>query len=362
MNKILLVDTNGDGHHKNYAKLVIEAAKEKYGEDVFFLADYEMKKAKNINLEFYNHSNIFLRALLRFFRILKIIKIAKKRNFTNIHFLYLDSLIIISPIIYLLLFNSKFEITATLHHFNLNKMKPIFLKLLSKKLNKIVVHGEYLKKSLHEKSIDNVINIEYPATHNYFIGKEEARKFLGLNKKENILLSLGGTRIDKGLDVLLDALNRIESEKFLLIIAGKEESFSKEFILKKIENYKKKVILDLEYISDKKFSLYLEAGDAVILPYKKKFRGQSGPLTEGVNHNCFIISSNHGQIEDTVKTHNLGTLFEEGNSKDLSEKIRKFLINKENELSKLSDKNYIDFRKSINKDIFKSKYTNEIFS
>lgn len=357
MSKLLLVDTKGTGHHKNYAELVIEAAKEKYNKEIYFLSEYEIENVKNINLNFLNNNNIFFRAILRFFWILNVFKIAKQKQIKHIHFLHLDSLIIISPLIYfLLIFNTNFNITATLHHFKLNKMKPLFLKLLTKKIQKVVVHGKYLKSLLKTKSINNVINIEYPATHNFFPGKDKAREILGFNKEENILLSLGGTRKNKGLDILLKALDYIKSEKFSLIIAGKEEYFTKEFILEKIKNYRKKVIVDLEFISDKKFSLYLEAGDAVILPYTKSFMGQSGPLTEGVNHNCFVISSEHGQIGNTVKKNNLGFVFEEGNAKDLSEKISKYISNKNNKLFKCNTKKYRKYKKEIGKEVFKSKY------
>jgi glycosyltransferase involved in cell wall biosynthesis len=357
LNKLLLVDTKGSGHHKNYAELVIEAAKEKYNDEIYFLAEFEMDDVNNIKLDFINHNNIFLRALLRFFWVWKVFKIAKEKDINHIHFLHLDSLIIISPLIYsLLFFENQFEITATLHHFKLDKLKPVFLRLLTKKFQKVVVHGEYLKKSLKAKSIDNVVNIEYPATHNYFPGKEKARELLNLSKDANILLSLGGTRENKGLDILLDALKYIKSEDFLLIIAGKEEYFSKEFILKKTVDYRDKVLLDLSFISDEKFSLYLEAGDAVILPYKKSFMGQSGPLTEGVNHNCFIISSNHGQIGSTVKNNDLGFIFEESKSKDLSKKVEKFLINKKEYMDHFRTNKRFDFKKVIRKKHFKNNY------
>jgi glycosyltransferase involved in cell wall biosynthesis len=361
LNKLLIVDTKGSGHHKNYAELVIEAAKEKYNDQIYFLAEFEMDGVNNINLDFSNHNNIFLRALLRFFWIWKVFKIAKEKEINHIHFLHLDSLIIISPLIYsLLIFKNKFKITATLHHFKLDKMKPVFLKLLTKKFQKVVVHGEYLKRSLKAKSIDNVINIEYPATHNYFPGKEKARELLNLSKGANILLSLGGTRKNKGLDILLDALNYIKSEDFLLIIAGKEEYYNKEFILEKTEGYRDKVLLDLEFISDKKFSLYLEAGDAVILPYKKSFRGQSGPLTEGVNHNCFIISSNHGQIGSTVKDNLLGSVFETNNKIKLSKKISSFLENDNLLNDIINSQIYINYKSVIKKSSFLTKYF-EIF-
>jgi glycosyltransferase involved in cell wall biosynthesis len=355
--KLLIVDTKGSGHHKNYAKLVIEAAKEKYNDEIYFLAEYEMDDIRNIKLDFSNHNNIFLRALLRFFWIRKVFKIAKEKDISNIHLLNLDSLILISPIIYIFfIFNKNLKITATLHHFKLNKMKPEFLKLLTKKLQKVVVHGEYLKKSLKASSINNVTNIEYPAIHNFFPGKEKAREILNLSKEENILLSLGGTRENKGLDLLLDALNYIKSEDFLLIIAGKEEHFTERLILEKIKSYREKVILDLEFISDEKFSLYLEVGDAVVLPYKMGFMGQSGPLTEGVNHNCFIISSDHGQIGYTVKNNNLGFIFDESDSKDLSKKIKDFINNKENNLLISNNKKYSNFKSEIDKSRFIIKY------
>lgn len=363
MSKLLFVDTKGTGHHKNYAELVIEAAKEKYDKEIYFLSQYEMEDVKNIHLEFSNHNNIFFRAILRFFWVLNIFKITKKKEVSHIHFLYLDSNVIVSPLIYLILkiyLSKKVEFTGTLHHLPCGKFKVFFFKLLAKNLNKIVVHGEYIKKKLNNKGINNIINIEYPAVHNYFPGKSLARKSLKIDPNKNVLLSLGGTRKDKGLDILLEALNSVKSQKFLLMIAGKEEYFSKQFIFKKTNNYKEKMMTDLNFICDEKFSLYLEAADIIILPYRKSFLGQSGPLTEGVNHNCFIIASDHAQIGDTVKKNELGLVFDINDSQALANTINKVLKDDSIINKKIKSSRYKLYKRRITKKNFKNKYRNII--
>ena len=74
--------------------------------------------------------------------------------------------------------------------------------------------------------------------------------------KLKTLLSLGGTRYDKGIDILLNALKDVQ-DNFKLIIAGKEEFFSREYIEKKIESYRSKVELNLKFLSNEEI-IFLE--------------------------------------------------------------------------------------------------------
>lgn len=359
MNKLLLVDTKGTGHHKKYAELVIEAAREKYNKEINFLAEYKIENVANIYLKFSNHENLFIRIILRIFWFLNVLKIAKKEDVTHIHFLYLDSCVIISPLIYLtmkIFLSDTIDLTATLHHLPTGKIKSFFLDLISKIFNKIVVHGEYIKKHLNNIRIDNIINIEYPAVHNYFPGKSIARNILGIEKGKKVILSLGGTRKDKGLDILLEAIDLVKSEDFLLVIAGKEEYFSKEFILEKTYNYREKVLLDLNFITDKKFSLYLESADIVVIPYRKGFLGQSGPLIEGVNHDCVIIASDNAQIAYTVKNNGLGLLFNSNDRSTLANKIKRILNERLFICEIINDTKYNRYKNSISKKYFKKKY------
>lgn len=184
-----------------------------------------------------------------------------------------------------------------------------------------VVHTESLEKMLLEMGIKNVKHIEYPQFQKIAVpSTEDARKQLRLKEDIPVLLALGATRDDKGLDILLDALNFVNHD-FQLLIAGKEESFSEEFIDEHTKKYSTKVTKLLKFLDDYEFAECLSAADFVVLPYRKCFDGASGPLGEGVVLGKTIIGPNHGSLGDIIEKNHLGYIFEAENINSLAKVI-----------------------------------------
>jgi glycosyltransferase involved in cell wall biosynthesis len=163
--------------------------------------------------------------------------------------------------------------------------------------------------------------------HGYFSGARTSAEIHALKKKyhvpfgKKVLLFFGTIRENKGLPVLLRAMEELKSD-FFLLIAG-ETAGSSEV---PTEHYKK--IIEKTRLRDsvhwvKKYILSEEAAeifkiaDALILPYKKTFHAQSGVLNLAIGYEKPCVVSDVGGIGETVKKYNLGVTVTPENPSDL---------------------------------------------
>jgi len=142
----------------------------------------------------------------------------------------------------------------TLHLSKKGYTQQLRIKRIFSKIDIGVVHTEQIKNEFCSLGISNIRQIEYPNfTDNFFIEKNEARKFLGIRDNITVLAAVSGTRENKGLDILLEALNDVK-EPFVLLIAGSEQYFSNEFTKDKTKRYSSSVKLIIKYLSDEEMA------------------------------------------------------------------------------------------------------------
>lgn len=248
------------------------------------------------------------------------------------------------------------KILVTQHHVPNGRFRRRVFSSFCKKINKIIVHTGSAKKILCAMGIqeEKISLIHYPAFHGQFQDPILYNSHIPILKSHiPVLLSLGGTRYSKGLDVLLEALKSV-SLPFRLVIAGKPEDFDQEFIDRNVATYAKAVDSRLRRVSDAEFIEAINAADCIVVPYRKSFDGASGPMTEGVWARKPIIGPNHGSLGDMIKTYKLGLTFEAENPNSLAEAITKFISeggfpwNTEAE----------EFRKRLDPALFSQMYSN----
>ncbi|OPA80470.1 hypothetical protein BVG16_07005 [Paenibacillus selenitireducens] len=317
MVKVYLSDNSLSGHHKSYLDALVKIeCTDNISEQITFEQTkgrliYHTERLKYIN-------NAIRKAQIDEYRGLKIV-----------HFLYLDNL-------YTSLFSSAFfksdkiRLIGTLHHIPQKKVKLFMLKIFAKKLDKIVVHSEYSKQELNNSGINNVEFINYPSFYDYSkcSSKETIRNEFGIDQQQIVLTAIGGTRFDKGLDILLDSVALLEPnerKRILLNIVGKEEIFKKGYILEKCSENGIDSRVKLEYLSDEDFMKNIKISDAIVLPYRKVFSGNSGPMTEAIVNNIPIISPEEGNLGYITSKLSLGVTFESENVKSLSKTIKKVI-------------------------------------
>ena len=102
-----------------------------------------------------------------------------------------------------------------------------------------------------------------------------------------------------------------------MLIAGKEEDITKDQIEEETASYRDKVTVILDYLDEDRFAMCLNCSDIIVLPYRKKFDGASGPLGEGVAIGKMVVGPNHGSLGQIIRDNHLGFTFEAENEDDL---------------------------------------------
>ncbi|MGL4861559.1 MAG: glycosyltransferase [Cetobacterium sp.] len=310
--KIKLCEIQETGHRKIYLETLLKIKKTE-------------KKIIKINIcsnikKIINYLKDRIRLYDSFFQ-----NIEKK---DSIHFLNLDMFITVP-----FLKKQQVNIIGTLHFIPSNKIKLFLLKNFSRKINLIIVHSDILKEKLMKIGIKNVEVVNYPSFYDYsfIVSKEHLIKKFKLENKI-ILTALGGTRDDKGLDILLKSFEYLDDklkEKIVLNIAGKEETFKKDFIAQKSKENKINIRGKYGFLTDEEFMENVLLTDIMVLPYRKKFGGNSGPMTEAIVNKIPCIAPKGLNIGDLTEKYNLGLTFECENPKSLAETIEKMILNKE---------------------------------
>lgn len=156
------------------------------------------------------------------------------------------------------------------------------------------------------------------------IPQSEARAQLGLEEDCTYLLFFGLIRAYKGLDILIDALAQVKTDKkFKLIIAGEfyenEKKYLKQISDKGVED---KIEIVNKYIPNDDVPLYFCASNLIVLPYKRAT--QSGVVPVAIHFEKPIIVTNVGGLSQMITRHNIG-MIAEPTAKSLARHIMMFL-------------------------------------
>lgn len=263
-----------------------------------------------------------------------------------VHFLHLD-VYYTTPGIFRDLRRSGTKIVGTLHWFPNNTIKLFMLKSCAEFLDTIVVHSEYTKIKLNKAGINNVVVVDYPA---FFIPNTSMK--IEDTKNEKIkLLCIGQTRYDKGLDILCAAFKHIDPEiknKLEFNLVGKEQDIKYSIVKEEADFNNITIIVNNSKVSDEEYWENIYSTDVIVLPYRKIFTGNSGPMTDGIYANKYIIGPNSGNLGYMIENYNLGDTFIQENPQDLGNVISQ-LIKKD------LAKNHI-YREEITLNKFKFKY------
>jgi len=204
-------------------------------------------------------------------------------------------------------------------------------KLLTKiglwNVHYFIVMSNTVKKSLLDyKPQANFRETPHPV-YDYFqdnFSRENARKNLGLNKDDRVLLFFGYVRQYKGLHTLLKAIPLVlKKANVKLIVAGefydsreKYENLINELGI----NYAVKIYDD--YIPNEKVAMFYNAVDVVVLPYVSAT--QSGIIQIAYNYNKPVITTNVGGLPEVVEEGKTGFIVPAEDPEKLAEAIIDF--------------------------------------
>ena len=159
-----------------------------------------------------------------------------------------------------------------------------FTRYFLKACDGFVTMSEKVKNDLFEFETQKPVQlIQHPLYDNFGdkVAKEDARKHLGIEVQDKIILFFGFIRQYKGLDLLLKAMaeKELQQQDIKLLIAGEFYEDPKQY-MDLIQAYKleDKVILKTEFIPDSQVKYYLCAADCVVQPYRNATQSGVTPL------------------------------------------------------------------------------------
>lgn len=305
--RVLFVEDALDGHHVPYLQGLTSS--DKYESVVLIPECDERIKARQIRLKFpqKNWSDYWK-------WICAIAKETRNNHYDVVHFVDGDSIMRYFGLGFSLLRARK--IVITYHGFY-----PGFPRALSYRMmcanRTAVVHTEVIQKNLQKTGVKTVNHVEYPSF------SYTAQCALVQNDVP-VLGALGATRKDKGLDLLLKALEKVHSP-YRLLIAGKALDITQDDIEAAKPKLSGRIEYNLDFLSEAEFTRYLNMVDIFVIPYRRSFDGASGPLVEGVARGKMIIGASHGSIGRIITDNHIGKTFESENIEELAAVIEQSL-------------------------------------
>ncbi len=157
----------------------------------------------------------------------------------------------------------------------------------------------------------------------------EAKLHLGIRESDRTILFFGRIARYKGLDLLVDAFERIahRERSYRLIIAGepiKESAQHWAEIQKRIESnpMREQVVQEIRYLADEEMEVYFKAADVLVLPYTQIF--QSGVLFMSHSFGLPVIATDVGTFRDDIIEGTNGYICRPDDPEDLARSIEDY--------------------------------------
>ncbi|WP_404480182.1 glycosyltransferase family 4 protein [Novosphingobium sp. BL-52-GroH] len=129
----------------------------------------------------------------------------------------------------------------------------------------------------------------------------QAREVLGLPQSPLVLLFFGNPRREKGLSLLIEAMEPLkDNQRLLLVVAGKMKPADEAELRADIRarGLDARVRLDIGHVADEAMPLYFRASCAVILPYHRVY--ESGVALMAMSFGRTILASDLAVFRDLV--------------------------------------------------------------
>ena len=139
------------------------------------------------------------------------------------------------------------------------------------------------------------------------MNRTEACSKLGLDASKRYLLFFGLIRDYKGLDLLLEAFEKVDDESLRLLVAG-EFYNDKEQYRALLDRLGDRVVLHDHFIPDAEVAAYFSVADALVLPYRTAT--QSGVTQIAYNFSVPMVVTRVGGLPEIVPDGKVGFVCE----------------------------------------------------
>jgi glycosyltransferase involved in cell wall biosynthesis len=161
--------------------------------------------------------------------------------------------------------------------------------------------------------------------YNHFgnkVDSSEAKRKLNIPEGKKIILFFGFIRDYKGLDLLIDAMSKLNNEHILVIAGEVYGSFEKYFQQIEKLGVKNKIVQHVRYINDDEVPLFFSAADVCVLPYKSAT--QSGITSIAYHFDLPLIATNVGGLQESIHHNKTGLIINSPYSNLIAEAIQKY--------------------------------------
>lgn len=196
-------------------------------------------------------------------------------------------------------------------------------QMMKKLADKVIVHGNELKKSLMGEGIPEAKIAVIPHGDLSFFTKFEREGIV----EENTVLFFGRIREYKGLEYLIKAEPLITKQfpEVKIVIAGSGDFSKYEGLIKNRESFK--VAVWDEYIPDDEVAGFFQRAKVVVLPYIEA--SQSGIIPVAYAFKKPVVVTRVGSIPEVVDDGITGFLVSPGDEKALAGAVIKLLADDE---------------------------------
>tara|TARA_B110000459_G_scaffold179307_1_gene205220 strand:- start:33 stop:1178 length:1146 start_codon:yes stop_codon:yes gene_type:complete len=255
----------------------------------------------------------------------------------HFHIFYTNPLVLFN-LLFVKIFFGKIVLTVhDVSSFSDSSTSSIICKLIYKLTDRIITHNEFSKLEILNLnvSLSSLTSIVPHGNYTPFINiqydKEKSREQLGISNNSKVLLFFGMIKKEKGLEILLSALNGVikENPDVLLLIAGKpwENDFAAYQKIIDQNNLSEYILLHSKFIPQEDVEHYYCVSDLVVLPYKKIY--QSGVLMMTLSYERPALVSDLPPFKEIISDNDNGFLFKTENVSDLAAKLNSILENEE---------------------------------
>lgn len=212
---------------------------------------------------------------------------------------------------------------VTIHSCPHGKLKHWLMKNFCKRVAAVVVHSEYIKGQMEIMGLKNVYCVDYPSFYDYsgILSKDELKKRENIKCTDVVFSALGGIRSDKGLDILLNACKYMDEEykrRMILNVAGREGFLTARQVDKFCKDNNIRAHLVIRPLTDVEFQENVEISDYIVMPYRSRMTGNSGPMTEAIVRRIPSIVPCNGNLGYIAEHYHVGLTFKVEDSLDLA--------------------------------------------
>lgn len=160
-----------------------------------------------------------------------------------------------------------------------------------------------------------------PAVAPVAIDRSVARKLLGVDGHEFIVLVYGAHTPRKGIHWLLNALDKVEHAGIRALVAGDMDRAVRALLespqATALVSAGRLTVID-RFVGDEEERALFSAADLVWLGYGPEFDGQSGLLALAAAYGIPVLAKHTGMIGDTAAQHGLGVLIRPEQTDDVA--------------------------------------------